>query len=69
MKSLTGVYFKDENTTVDENGRPIYAFMLVFPNKRRIYYLKSEEEKQKWVNAIKKAIGYSSLTDFYDLNE
>jgi len=69
MKSLSGVFIKDENTTVDESGSPIYAFMLIFPNKRRIYYLKSEEEKQKWVNGIKEAIGYSSLTDYYDLIE
>jgi len=69
MKSLAGVYIKDENTTTDDNRIPIFAFMLIFPNKRRIYYLKSEEDKQKWVNGIKKVIGYSSLTDYYDLGD
>jgi len=69
MKSLAGVYIKDEPTTADEKGEPVYAFMLIFPNKRRFYYLKSEEDHEKWVNGIKKAIGHSSLTDFYDVGE
>lgn len=69
MKSLAGVYIKDEPTTADESGNPVYAFMLIFPNKRRIYYLKSEQDKEKWVNGIKNAIGFSSLSDFYDVGE
>ena len=28
-----------------------------------------KEDKLKWIEAIKKAIGYSSLYDFYDLQE
>lgn len=43
--------------------------MLIFPNKRRIYYLQSKSEKERWMDAIKKAIGYANLYDFYDLKE
>ena len=43
--------------------------MLIFPNKRRIYYLNTQEEKDAWISAIKKAIGYASLHDFYELGE
>lgn len=43
--------------------------MLIFPNKRRIYYLTSKAEKEKWMDAIKKSIGYANLYDFYDVQE
>lgn len=43
--------------------------MLIFPNKRRIYYLETQEKRDEWVDKIKKAIGYSNLHDFYDLKE
>mgnify|MGYP000851629611 CR=1 FL=1 len=47
----------------------MYPFMLIFPNKRRIYYLKTAEEKVAWMDAIKVAIGYNNLNDFYELGE
>lgn len=69
MKSLAGVYIKYEIDEVIENGVKLFPFMLIFPNKRRIYYFDSQEEKEKWVSSIKKAIGYSNLYDFYELKE
>lgn len=69
MKSLSGVYLKEELEEVMDSGKVLYPFMLIFPNKRRIYYLSNKEDKDKWISAIKRAIGYASLTDFYDLGE
>jgi len=46
-----------------------YPFMLIFPNKRRIYYLETKEERDKWVEVIKKSIGFANLHDFYELKE
>ena len=43
--------------------------MLIFPNKRRIYYLSSRDEKDKWISAIKRSTGYASLHDFYELGD
>ena len=37
--------------------------------KREFNYLQSQEEKEKWIKAIKKVIGYSNLFDFYDVKE
>jgi serine/threonine protein kinase len=31
--------------------------------------LQTQEEKDKWVKAIKKVIGYSNLFDFYEIKE
>ena len=36
-------------------------------NKIRTYYVKTMEEKQKWMSSIKKVIGYANLFDFYDV--
>jgi serine/threonine protein kinase len=43
--------------------------MLIFPNKRRIYYFYKKEDKIKWINAIRESIGYSNLFDFYETGE
>ena len=69
MKSLAGVYLKEELEEFNDNGITLYPFMLIFPNKRRIYYLASQQEKDDWVSAIKRATGYASLYDFYELGD
>jgi serine/threonine protein kinase len=69
MKSLAGVYLKEELEEFTENGMKLYPFMLIFPNKRRIYYLSSKEEKDQWISAIKRSTGYASLHDFYELGD
>jgi serine/threonine protein kinase len=48
----------------------LYPFSLIFPgNKPRTYYLLSKDDKEKWIIAIKKVIGYSNLFDFYEIKE
>lgn len=41
MKSLSGVFIKDEKDHTEEDGTVFYPFMVIFPNKRRIYYFKT----------------------------
>jgi hypothetical protein len=53
MKSLAGVYLKSDIEESNENGKIMFPFMLIFPDKRRIYYLKSLEDKNMWITAIK----------------
>ena len=41
MQSLVGVHIKNEiEETIDEQT-VLHPFMLIFPNKKRIYYLKA----------------------------
>lgn len=69
MQSLAGVFIKSElEEEIDEETK-LHPFMLIFPNKRRIYYLEKEEDRDMWVEKIKKAIGYANLHDFYELSE
>ena len=82
MHSLVGVFVKDEiEEQLDSSKTSIYfefvfsttvlyPFKLIFPpNKVRTYYLRNKEDKDNWVDAIKKVIGYSSLFDFYEIKE
>jgi len=63
------VHIKNELEEIIDKDTILYPFMLIFPNKRRIYYLKSKAEKEKWMYVIKKSIGYANLYDYYDVKE
>lgn len=70
MHNLIGVFIKDEPEEHLDSSTTLYPFKLIFPpNKVRTYYLLTLEEKEKWIKAIKKVIGYSSLYDFYDIKD
>lgn len=70
MHNLVGVFIKDEPEEHLDDSTTLYPFSLVFPpSKARTYYLQSKEERDRWIRAIKKVIGYSSLHDFYDIKE
>ncbi len=42
MQSLVGVHIKNEIEEILDQNTVLYPFMLIFPNKRRIYYLQSK---------------------------
>jgi serine/threonine protein kinase len=70
MHNLVGVFIKDEPEEYLDSTTVLYPFSLIFPgNKPRTYYLLSKEDKEKWVVALKKVIGYSNLFDFYEVKE
>lgn len=66
MKSLTGVYIKDEGEEKSDAHGQIFLFTLIYPNKKRVYYIQSAEEKQKWVEAISRVIFAKQITNFYE---
>jgi len=70
MHNLIGVFIKDEPEEHLDDQTVLYPFSLIFPpSKPRTYYLQTKEEKERWIKAVKKVIGYSSLSDFYDIKE
>jgi len=68
MHNLSDVFVKEEKKTTLE-GKEYYTFSAVYPKKTRYYFVETEEEMKKWVNAIKKATGYSDLNDIYEVRE
>lgn len=68
MHNITGVLVKEEKK-IEHEGRDLFCFSLIYPFKVRKYYIESLEEYQKWVNDLKKVIGYENLEDQYELKE
>jgi serine/threonine protein kinase len=69
MLTLVGVFIEKCKEEVLDKKTTLYPFKLIFPNKIREYYLLKDEDREKWIAAIKVVIGYSNLFDFYDLKE
>ena len=66
MHNLSGVYIRDEGA-VTINSKKLYCFSVIFPSKERKYYVSDEKEYIKWVEAIRKVVHYSNLSDLYEI--
>jgi serine/threonine protein kinase len=62
---LVGVYIIAEEQELFQNELKLHPFTLVFPHKTRTFYLIKEEERNRWVKALKECVGYSDFFDFY----
>lgn len=68
MHNLSGVFLKEEKNQIIE-GYSFYCFSVVYPKKARYYFVDNETDYKKWVAIIKRATGYSDLTDIYEVKE
>eukprot|EP00826_Nyctotherus_ovalis_P013410 TRINITY_DN1361_c0_g3_i1.p1 TRINITY_DN1361_c0_g3~~TRINITY_DN1361_c0_g3_i1.p1 ORF type:complete len:609 (-),score=189.75 TRINITY_DN1361_c0_g3_i1:486-2312(-) len=69
MSSLVGCFVKEEPAE-EIKEMTLYPFsIIVGQSKSRKYYAEKEEERNMWVNTIKKVIGYANITDYYELKE
>jgi serine/threonine protein kinase len=68
MHNLSGVFLQElEKTNID--GVEYYSFSVIYPKKTRIYYAETQEDYNSWVNSFRRAIGYSNLSDIYDVKQ
>lgn len=44
----------------------LWPFTLVFPHKKRTFYLIKKSYRDQWVKTLKAAIGYADFYDFYE---
>ena len=68
MHNLSGVFLQDGDKCNLE-GMDLYCFSVVYPNKSRLYYVESESDYKQWISNIRKATGYASLTDIYEVRQ
>ncbi len=67
MFSLTGSFVREELAEIVQDKLPLYPFRLFFgPNQMLLYSIK-REDMAKWVKELKSSIGYSNLSDFYEM--
>lgn len=67
MYSLAGSLVREELEEIMQSKVVLYPLKIFFgPNHIRVYALK-KDERTKWINILKEAIGYSNLSEFYDM--
>ncbi len=67
MQSLVGTFIKDELEDIFDKKTVLYPFSLYFMHNKKTFYALKKDEKAAWMKALKEAIGYSNLYDFYEL--
>lgn len=67
MHSLAGTFIKEELEEIFDKKTILFPFSLCFLHNKKTLYAIKKDEKVGWVKALKEAIGYSSLYDFYEL--
>jgi len=67
MHNLSGVYIKDDEPSITNEGMSLFCFSVVYPKKIRYYYVSDENEFKSGIRNMQRATGYSSLTDKYDI--
>ena len=66
MHNLSGCYIK-EHQSISVNNDKYFSFAVIFQNKTRIYYTTDREQSISWVNRLRKAVGYESFFEYYDI--
>ena len=67
MHSLGNVFIKDELEEIFDRRTVLYPFSLHFMRGKKTLYALKKEERIGWMHALKEAIGYAILSDFYEL--
>lgn len=69
MHNLTGCFVTDKAEEKSIDGKKLYGFSKIFSNKTRSYYCIEKKTREIWVNALKKAIGYQTFSETYDIEK
>lgn len=68
MHNLSGVFLQ-ELEKVEIDGALYFSFSIIYPKKTRVYYCDNEKEYGTWIVSVRKAIGYSNLSDLYEIKQ
>lgn len=71
MHSLVNTFIKELKPEDSETQMcKLYPVKIMLPpNKSRVLYFMTPELQSKWIEAMQKVVGYSSLADFYTFEE
>ena len=68
MHNLSGLFLQAQGLK-EIKGRKMFCFSISFPSKNRLYYCDNEQEYKNWIDALKKATGYTNLLDLYNIKQ
>jgi tRNA A-37 threonylcarbamoyl transferase component Bud32 len=66
MHNLSGCHIKEAPATIMGNTK-LFSFVIYFQSKNRTYYCTDREQSIGWINRLRKAIGYESFFDYYEI--
>jgi tRNA A-37 threonylcarbamoyl transferase component Bud32 len=69
MYALTNVFLREEEPEPYDENNYVYSFTLIFVSKERRFYCLKKDEYDEWVKVIKSALGYYSISTYYDIGE
>lgn len=67
MHNLTGCFVKEKSDDKLVDGKKLYGFSIIFSNKTRSYYCIDKKTRETWVDSLKKAIGYQTFNETYNI--
>ena len=67
MFSLNGIFLKELDPVEIGKNVTLYPFTLSSNHKTKTFYCQNQSELDMWVKAIKGAIGYANIFDYYEL--
>ena len=69
MYALTNVFLREEEPEPYDDVNYVYSFTLIFVSKERKFYCLKKEDYKVWIEKLKQAIGYYSISTYYDIGE
>ena len=69
MYALTNVFLREEEPEPYDDENYVYSFTLIFVSKERKFYCLKKDQYKEWVDKLKQAIGYYSISTYYDIKE
>ena len=68
VHNLCDVFIKEGNPYTYQ-GKYLYCFSIIYPEKERKYYTENKKDYLKWIKYLKKAVDYEDLYKLYEMKD
>ena len=68
MHNLSGLFYIEEPEKEFENNK-YYSFSIIFPSKKRTYFIDNKLEYDNWAKYLQIATNYSNILEIYNITE
>ena len=68
VHNLCDVFIKEGNP-YNYQGKYLYCFSIIYPEKERKYYTEDKKDYHKWIKYLRKAVDYEDLYKSYEMKD
>ena len=68
VHNLCDVFIKEGNPYTYQ-GKYLYCFSIIYPEKERKYYTEDKKDYHKWIKNLRKAVDYEDLYKSYEMKD